>query len=232
MDRPDTCPNCGVDADGIYCPNCGQKQTGGLPSISEITHEVLGALFSYDGKLWRTLKCLITAPGQLSVEYVSGRRASYLGPWQLFLLLQAITFTIHQTLFDPEANRTHNKSLAILALGCIFVVALWLSETKRKSAFIHSLLVGSHIWSFLMLVLCLEYAVAVPFGTLLIRIQWLTYDFPIGQLVTLVAIFAMQPYLLLSLKRVYHRSWLRTILQWIWLNGVAVLGMYELRTYL
>lgn len=232
MHRPATCPNCGADAERNYCPNCGQKKTEGLPTISEITHEVLGAVFSYDGKLWRTLKCLIVTPGQLSVEYVNGRRASYLGPWQLFLWLQAITFTIHQTLFDPGANRTHNKSVAILALGCLLVVALWLSEGKRKSAFIHSLLVGSHIWSFLMLVLCLEYAIAVPLGTVLTKTQWLSQDFPIGQLVTLVAILAMQPYLLLALKRIYRRPWPGTILQWIWLDSVAVLGLYILRPYL
>ncbi len=40
-----------------------------------------------DGKLPRTLKLLLTRPGYVSAEYVTGRRAPYIAPLRLYLLV-------------------------------------------------------------------------------------------------------------------------------------------------
>lgn len=226
------CPNCGCDLVRKFCSNCGQKQVEGLPTFSEIVHEVLGAVFSYDGKLWRTLRALVAAPGQLTVEFVNGRRATYLGPWQLFLWLQAITFAVHQALFDPSVQYTHNKSLAILALGTILAFCLWAFELRRASALTHAFLTASHIWSFLMVVLLTEYAISMPLGIALVHRGLLSHKFPIGQYVTLVAIAAMEPYLILSLKRVYQKSWVLTMFRWVCVNAVMFGGIVVLAKYL
>ncbi|MDR3688703.1 MAG: DUF3667 domain-containing protein [Fimbriimonas sp.] len=226
------CPNCGNELALKFCANCGQRQVDGLPAFGEILHEVLGAVFSYDGKLWRTLKTLAATPGQLTVEYASGRRAAFLGPWQLFIWLQAITFTVHQAFFDPDARYTHNKSLAILALGLVLSIALWAFEPKGKAALTHAVLAASHMWSFLMIVLLIEYAVAVPLGTTLIGRGLLDRSFPIGEAVTWIAIAAMEPYLLLSLKRVYRKSWPATALRWVGVNGAVLAGMIGLARYI
>ena len=86
------CANCGQDAPEAYCPHCGQKTRIGLPTIPELIADGLAALFSYDGKLWRSIRELLLRPGGLTLDFLRGKRQPYLTPIQLFVWLQAITF--------------------------------------------------------------------------------------------------------------------------------------------
>lgn len=45
-----------------------------------------------DGKLWRTLRALFTRPGQLTVEFMRGRRSLFVAPLQLFLISNVVFF--------------------------------------------------------------------------------------------------------------------------------------------
>ncbi len=65
-----------------------------------------------DGRMLATLRTLVTAPGRLHVDYFAGRRKPYLGPLQLFLVLNLVFFlletTLHfQILSSPLWNQTH-----------------------------------------------------------------------------------------------------------------------------
>jgi hypothetical protein len=42
--------------------------------ISEFMQQFGGAYFSTEGALWRTLKLLLLKPGELTVQYLAGRR--------------------------------------------------------------------------------------------------------------------------------------------------------------
>jgi hypothetical protein len=44
------------------------------------------------GHLWQTLSKLLFAPGALTLEYIAGRRARYLRPFQLYLIASLIVF--------------------------------------------------------------------------------------------------------------------------------------------
>ncbi len=48
-------------------------------------------MLEFDGKLPRTLRVLLTQPGQLALEYVVGRRKPYVSPLRLYL----VTFLLH-----------------------------------------------------------------------------------------------------------------------------------------
>jgi hypothetical protein len=48
------------------------------------------------GQLWQTLSKLFFAPGALTVEYMAGRRARYLRPFQLYLMASVIVFAAVQ----------------------------------------------------------------------------------------------------------------------------------------
>lgn len=88
------CLNCGSALTGRYCANCSQAADVHVPSARELLHEALEGITHSDSRLWRTLYLLWFKPGKLTQEYVAGRRASYLPPFRLYLVLSIIFFLV------------------------------------------------------------------------------------------------------------------------------------------
>ena len=64
--------------------------------------EITGDLFDLDSRIWRTLVALLFRPGHLSAEFIAGRRARYLPPLRLYLVISFILFlTIGITATGP-----------------------------------------------------------------------------------------------------------------------------------
>jgi hypothetical protein len=87
------CPNCGSPLTGRYCSGCGQA----APSEEDYSFRAHAADFfehltSLDGKVARTVLTLIRSPGLLTVDHLAGRRARYVRPLQLFLLVNILLF--------------------------------------------------------------------------------------------------------------------------------------------
>ncbi len=149
---------------------------------------------------------LVFHPGELTVRFIGGQRAAFIGPLQLFLWLQAITFAAHTAYFDSDPVRANHKSLALLGLGIWLAVVLWLVGLREKRGFVHSLVVASHFWSFLMVLLLAEYVLAMPLFRLLARGGWVSGEVPVGQWVTVVAMVVMLGHLSCGLRRIYGAS--------------------------
>lgn len=86
------CANCGTGVIGEYCHHCGQKARLHKDSFFHMVTHFVADYFHYDHKFLQTLKLLIIKPGRLSREYMSGRRASYLHPIQLYIFVSAVFF--------------------------------------------------------------------------------------------------------------------------------------------
>jgi predicted RNA-binding Zn-ribbon protein involved in translation (DUF1610 family) len=96
---PDACLNCGEHllprAGGEragYCPACGQETTIKPPTLREFAQQFGGAYVSTEGALWRTLKLLLTKPGELTALYLAGRRRHYVLPLRLYLSVSLLLF--------------------------------------------------------------------------------------------------------------------------------------------
>ncbi|MCG8454753.1 MAG: DUF3667 domain-containing protein [Holophagales bacterium] len=87
-----TCRNCGTALRGEYCYRCGQRARDLDVSFRELVADWLGGAFGLDARLWRTLKLLFLRPGQLTVEFLEGRRARYLPPFRLYLISSVLLF--------------------------------------------------------------------------------------------------------------------------------------------
>lgn len=94
------CLNCGTRLRGQYCGNCGQRARSRLISLWELLSEAFGDLLEFDSRLWRTLIPLLIRPGQLTRDYLEGRRARYMPPFRMYLVLSVIFFVI--AFFDPR----------------------------------------------------------------------------------------------------------------------------------
>src|SRR5271170_5732866 len=86
------CLNCGAELTGRFCANCSQAADVHVPSTRELMHEALEGVTHSDSRLWRTLFLLWFKPGKLTQEFIAGRRAAYLPPFRLYLVLSVIFF--------------------------------------------------------------------------------------------------------------------------------------------
>ena len=86
------CADCGVTLYGRYCADCGQKHESAPPTVGHLVEETFETLTHADSRLWRTLRILSIRPGVLTQEHFAGRRARYLPPIRLYIVLSVVFF--------------------------------------------------------------------------------------------------------------------------------------------
>ena len=108
------CANCGSAHVGSYCSTCGQKAIPPNPTLKYFLHEFLHEVLNVDGKIFRSLRLLLTRPGFLTREIFLGRRASYMSPLRLYLIASVLAVAIGafggldraELQYTPEAGET------------------------------------------------------------------------------------------------------------------------------
>ncbi len=94
------CLNCGTRLRGQYCGTCGQRSRSRLISLWELISDAFGDLFELDSRLWQTLIPLLGRPGRLTRDYLEGRRARFMPPFRMYLVLSLLFFLV--AFFDPR----------------------------------------------------------------------------------------------------------------------------------
>lgn len=99
VNKGSACKNCGMRVEERFCTNCGQLGADFHRPIWDLATSSIGDMFSLDGRLWRTLPMLMLRPGRMTREYIDGKRARFVPPFRLFLLMSVIFFlTVFTTL--------------------------------------------------------------------------------------------------------------------------------------
>lgn len=88
------CRNCGARADVRYCPVCGQETRIEAPTVGHFIAEFAEQTLALQGQLWRTLASLLLRPGELTLDYIAGRRQRYVRPLRLYLALSILFFAL------------------------------------------------------------------------------------------------------------------------------------------
>lgn len=88
------CPNCETPLNGQYCWQCGQRSRVRLITLGELLRDALGDLFELDSRLWRSVFPLLFRPGKLTHDYLEGRRARYMPPFRMYLVISILFFLI------------------------------------------------------------------------------------------------------------------------------------------
>ncbi len=89
---PAHCENCGAPLSGRFCATCGQRVEPPVHSLWHFAQVATEDLTHADSRLWRTLAALLFKPGHLTREFLHGRRARYLPPVRLYLVLSVAFF--------------------------------------------------------------------------------------------------------------------------------------------
>ena len=100
-----SCPNCSTELHGRFCSNCGQNQKNIARFLLDLGEEYFGEFFSLDSRIWRTLSTLLLKPGQMTRDYFDGKRARYIPPLRLYLVLSFIFFLVISVFnFEPDSS--------------------------------------------------------------------------------------------------------------------------------
>jgi hypothetical protein len=134
------CANCGAAGTVAFCPQCGQRRVEDDDlSVRHVAAYVTDELLDVDGRYLSTIKLLLTKPGQLTVDYLEGRRASHVPPLRLFLVVSALYFL-------SEARPLASSLLFKLTRTPVNEVPDYLFTTF-KAAYIGSVVVqGGVLW--------------------------------------------------------------------------------------
>jgi hypothetical protein len=115
------CDNCGAAVSGRYCAACGQRLEPPVHSLWHFAQVATEDLTHADSRLWRTLAALLFRPGYLTREFLAGRRARYLPPVRLYLVISVVFFLWASTTHDQvkvlrvSEPDSHGPSKAVLA---------------------------------------------------------------------------------------------------------------------
>ncbi|MBC3934653.1 DUF3667 domain-containing protein [Undibacterium rugosum] len=109
-----SCANCQQPVIGAYCHHCGQS-THIHRSLLHMAEELLHGLFHFETKAWRTLPALVVSPGQLTRDYINGKRTRFVSPLALYLFLLFLMFFVFSltgTTLDGFQTKEETKVLS------------------------------------------------------------------------------------------------------------------------
>ncbi len=97
------CATCATPLAGKYCHQCGEKLYRRHEfAIFHYSREIFYQLTHLDAKIFKTMLLLVTRPGQLTEEYLLGRKNKYIRPIRLYLSLSMLYF-FSFSFFDKAA---------------------------------------------------------------------------------------------------------------------------------
>lgn len=88
------CLNCGHHVEETYCPHCGQENIEVKEDALHMVTHAIADYFHFEHKFFGTLKPLLLKPGKLTVDYVAGKRASFLHPIKLYIFISIVFFLV------------------------------------------------------------------------------------------------------------------------------------------
>ena len=109
------CLNCGTELNGMYCHVCGQQATSKTPTVRGFVLEYFNNAFIWDSQFLKTIWDLVSRPGFLTKDYLSGKFISQEHPLKLnmFLLFVIITllalFAGTEKINDSVQNLTNDE---------------------------------------------------------------------------------------------------------------------------
>ena len=89
-----TCLNCGHQVEERFCTQCGQENLELHDSVFQLVLHYVQDMFSYDNRIWHTLKNLVLKPGRVAREYMDGKRRQNLDPLRFYVFASSFFFLL------------------------------------------------------------------------------------------------------------------------------------------
>jgi hypothetical protein len=109
--RDNRCLNCNATLEGPFCAKCGQRAIPAYPTVRELASDAFHEMSGWDGRFANTLRMLFRRPGQLTYDFLNGRRARYISPIRLYLVASVFYF------LSAAASPSMSKNPSIAEIG-------------------------------------------------------------------------------------------------------------------
>jgi hypothetical protein len=133
------CLNCGTNIQLEYCPECGQREIDPDPTLKEFLHELAEEFLHWDGKLLTTFRLLVTQPGELTREYLAGRRVRFISPLRVYLTCSLLYFFCAAVVPERQLRVVSTRSRTTR----VGVVNIGTSDTVKALAELDSMAAGN-----------------------------------------------------------------------------------------
>lgn len=244
-----TCANCATLASGSHCPACGQKRIHeGDLALRHAWHHVAHELTHLDGKVFTTLRLLLTRPGQLTLDFLEGRRARHIHPIRVFIAIGFLFFLLAKLNPPFDVGEAFGPTLQGDALATLDRRAADLGTTREAllakasaasaAAFKTVSLCATFAGGFVLWLLfrrqrryLAEHLVMTLHLASFNMCLWLVLGWftriPATQLIAGLITSALAfGYFLWAARRVYGGSWLVLVLKWAGVEAVKGLIMF------
>ena len=230
------CKNCGTTLlEGYrFCPSCGQEHKEKVVTFRQFILDFLGDYFTFDSLIIRSVHPLIFRPGFLTNEFLAGRRVRYIPPLRMFIFISIVFFLFLGSVDSTiDAERTEEAQFLdsffniwfprlFFLLLPLFAFFLFLLFRKPGRYYLTHFIFSVHFHAFVFFLLTLF-------------VILIDYIFPssvfLSQWSLVIAIFILQIYLLVALKKVYEQRWFTTFMKLILLNllyNISVMIIFSL----
>ncbi|MBE5321563.1 DUF3667 domain-containing protein [Pedobacter sp. MR2016-19] len=102
------CLNCGSHVESHYCSNCGQPNLELKESFWGFISHSIAHYFHFDNKFFQTLTPLLTKPGQVTLDYLAGKRARYINPVSMYIFVSIVYFLVA---YSPEHSTNNDEHI-------------------------------------------------------------------------------------------------------------------------
>jgi ribosomal protein L37E len=92
--KENNCLNCGQNVEKHYCSNCGQANLELKENFWQFISHSIAHYFHFDNKFFQTLSPLLTKPGEVTLDYLAGKRARYINPISMYIFVSIVYFIV------------------------------------------------------------------------------------------------------------------------------------------
>ena len=88
------CLNCGHHVEEHFCPKCGQENIEVKEDALHMVVHAISDYFHFENKFFGTLGPLLLKPGELTKQYVAGKRVTFIHPIRLYIFVSIVFFLV------------------------------------------------------------------------------------------------------------------------------------------
>ena len=108
------CLNCEAPLTGAFCSSCGQRAVPPHPTMRELAGDAFSELSGWDGKFADSFRTLLRKPGELTRQWIEGRRIAFISPLRMYLMASLVYFGVAAIVPSLRSGNSGGPQVALI----------------------------------------------------------------------------------------------------------------------